>query len=229
MSAASAARSFEVRHLQLARALFAAIAAIMITFSRDHSALVGMSVFSGYATATAMVFFLGAWLVYPSGRRATPVLLGVVALVAGILGGVPTLRTTVAFFVVVISWAALSGLIELIAGIRHRKADDATTRLAARDEILVGALGLALAAGLLLVNPAYALDYVIEEAGSFTLTGITIGVGLYGGYAAVVAVFLGIAGFSPRRDEPVDAAAVCADDRAPADPSPTATNPEVAS
>ena len=221
MSAASVVRPFEVRHLQLSRALFAAIAAVMITFSRDHSALVGMSVFSGFAMATALVFFLGAWLVFPSGRRATPVLLGVVAFVAGVLGGVPSLRTTVAFFVVVVSWAALSGLIELIAGIRHRRAGEP----AARDEILIGALGLVLAAGLLLVNPAYALDYVIEEAGSFTLTGITIGVGLYGGYAAVVAVFLGIAGFSPRRAEPTAETT----DGVVVDASPSATNPEVAS
>ena len=34
---------------------------------------------------------------------------------------------------------------------------------------------------------------------------ITIAVGLFGGYAAVVAVFLAIAGFSPRRTEPVPA------------------------
>ena len=66
--------------------------------------------------------------------------------------------------------------------------------------ILIGAVTLALAVALLLVNPAYSLEYAIKEAGAtFTLTGITIGVGLFGGYAAIVAVFLGIAGFSPRR------------------------------
>ncbi len=227
MSAASAARPLEVRHLQLARALFAAVAAIMITFSRDHSAGVGMAVFSGFATATALVFLVGAWLVHPRARRATPLTLGALTLVAGVVGGVPALRTSVAFFVVVISWAALSGLVELIAGLRHRRAVDAPARAAARDEILVGALGLALAAGLLLVNPAYALDYVIDEAGSFTLTGITIGVGVFGGYAAIVAVFLGIAGFSPRRDEPVRPAV---DARRGGDGVPSrATDPEVAS
>ena len=52
----------------------------------------------------------------------------------------------------------------------------------------------ALAVGLLLVNPTYSLQYV----GDLTLTGIVIGVGVFGGYAAVIAVFLGIAGFSPR-------------------------------
>ncbi len=52
---------------------------------------------------------------------------------------------------------------------------------------------------LLFVQPAYALDYTIEEARqTFTLTGVTIGVGIFGGYAAIIAVYLGIAGFSPR-------------------------------
>ena len=40
MSSAAASRTFEVRHVQLARAAFAALAAIMITFSPDHSAVV---------------------------------------------------------------------------------------------------------------------------------------------------------------------------------------------
>ena len=100
------------------------------------------------------------------------------------------------FFVVVIVWAAASGLIELIAGLRARRTADPY----ARDAILIGAVTLALAIALLLVNPAYSLEYFISEAGrSFTLTGITIGVGLFGGYAAIIAVFLGIAGLSPRR------------------------------
>ncbi|MDD7928208.1 acyl-CoA synthetase [Microbacterium thalli] len=221
MSAASAVRTFEVRHVQLARALFAAVAAVMITFSPDHSAAVGMSVFSGYATATAVIFLVSAWLVHPAGRRAVPIALGAITLVAAILGGIPVLRTPVGFFAVVIGWAAVSGAVELVSGIRGRR-----TQPAARDEILIGAVTLALVAGLLLVNPAYSLEYFIAEAGgAFTLTGITIGVGLFGGYAAIVAVFLGIAGFSPRRDEHASTVAASPAASAPSTPS----NPEVAS
>ncbi len=191
-------RTFEVRHVQLARAFLAAVAAIMITFTADHSAAVGLAVFSGYAIASAIVFFAAAWLVYPADSRGVVILLGVVNLVAGMISGIPPLRTTTTFFVLVIAWAAVTGLIELIAGIRARRTGDP----AARDAILIGAITLALAVALLVVNPAYSLEYVIREAGPepFTLTGITIGVGLFGGYAAIVAVFLGIAGFSPRRE-----------------------------
>jgi len=199
-------RTFEVRHVQLGRALLAALAAIMITFSPDHSAAVGLAVFSGWAIATALVLIFGAWLAYPAGRRGAPVLLGALTIAAGMVTGIPPLRSTAMFFVVVIAWAVATGLAELIGGIRLRRTAGVAGNLRdeirdeARDGILVGALTLVLGVGLLLVNPAYSLEYFIADAGrSFTLTGITIGVGLFGGYAAIVAVVLGIAGFSPRR------------------------------
>ena len=46
-------------------------------------------------------------------------------------------------------------------------------------------------------NPAFRLDYTVGPE-DLTLTGTAIGVGIFGGYAAIIAVFLGIAGFSPR-------------------------------
>ena len=193
---AATPRTFEVRHLQLGRALFAAVAAIMITFTADHSASVGLAVFSGWAIATALLFFVAAWLVFGSGHRAAPILLGLTSLVAGMVTGIPGLRSVALFFVAVIAWAVVSGVIELVAGLRARRTGDPF----ARDAILIGSVGLGLALALLLVNPAYSLRYFIPDADqTFTLTGIAIGVGLFGFYAAIVAVFLGIAGFSPRR------------------------------
>ncbi len=204
MATSSSARAFDVRHLQLARALFAAIAAAMVTFSSDHSAPVGLAVFSGFALATALVFALSAWLVFPHGQRATVIVLAVVSAVAGMAASVPSWRETGFFFGIVISWAAVSGLIEVIAAVRDRRAG--RTAAAPRDGLLIGILTLVLAVVLLITSPQYSLGYAIEGAGSFTLTGIVIAVGLFGGYAAVVAVFLAIAGFSPRRPEPIPAA-----------------------
>jgi hypothetical protein len=192
-----------VRHVQLARAVFAALAAIMITFSPDHSAAVGMAVFSGWAIANAIIFFVSVWLVYPAGARWPSVLLGIVTAIAGMLGGIPSWRTTALFFSVVIVWAVLAGVIETAAGIRQRRAalaaGDPQRRGEARDAIAAGILTLVLAVGLLAVPTQYALEYYIQDAGqSFVLTGITIGVGILGGYAAILAVYLGIAGLSPR-------------------------------
>lgn len=212
----SATRTLTLRHVQLARAAFAAVAALMITFSADHSAIVGLSVFSGFALVTALIHMLAAWQVAPAGWRWPSILLAAVSILTGMAGGVPAWRSTPLFFVVVIAWGALTGLIELIAGLRARRlartgSAPAVVADGARDAILVGALGLALSVGLLCVPTTYALRYSIAEAGSFTLTGITLAVGIFGAYAAIVAVFLGIAGLSPRsrasKDEGADTAA----------------------
>lgn len=237
MTSASSARTFDVRHVQLARAAFAAFAALMITFSPDHSALVGMSVFSGFAIATGLVLLLAVWLVYPTGRRWPAAALGGVTMVAGMVSGLTPVRTITGFFVVVIAWAAVSGALELVAGIRGlrglrarreivpgvpdaRPAVDPGPRSDSRDAVVVGAVGLLLALGLALVPAGYSLQYTIEEAHqTLTLTGIIIAVGLFGAYAAIVAVYLGIAGFSPRREPAVtsgDEASVPADQKDPA-------------
>lgn len=212
----SATRTLTLRHVQLARAAFAAVAALMITFSADHSAIVGLSVFSGFALVTALIHMLAAWQVAPAGWRWPSILLAAVSILTGMAGGVPAWRSTPLFFVVVIAWGALTGLIELIAGLRARRlarsgSAPAVVADGARDGILVGALGLALAVGLLCVPTSYALRYSIADVGAFTLTGITLAVGIFGAYAAIVAVFLGIAGLSPRprasKDEGADTAA----------------------
>lgn len=209
--------------MQLARAAFAALAAVMITFSPDHSAAIGMSVFSGWAIATAIVFLVSIWLVYPAGQRWPSVLLGILTIVAGMVGGVSTLRTTTAFFVVVIAWAILAGIVETVAGARARRAlrgsDDLQARGEARDGVVVGIITILLGLALLLVPTQYALDYYIEDAHrSFTLTGITIGVGIYGAYAAIVAVYLAIAAFSPRATATAPAAADALAESAPTSP-----------
>lgn len=186
------------RHVQLLRALFAAIAALMITFSPDHSHDVGLAVFGGFGIATALVFALEAWLVAPAGHRGGSALLGAAFLVAGMTAGAVGLRSEALLFVVVTGWALVAGVAELGIGIAQRARLGAS---ASRDAVVVGALTVLLGAILLFVRPGYALDYAIEGAGAFTLTGTTIAVGLFGGYAAIVAVYLGIAGLSPAPDD----------------------------
>ena len=82
-------------------------------------------------------------------------------------------------------------------------ADDPQRRSEVRDSFTVGIITVVLAIALGLVSPDFRLDYFIDEAGAwFALTGTTIAVGLFGGYAAIVAVYLGIAAFTPRREQP---------------------------
>lgn len=200
------ARTFTVRHVQLLRALFAAVAALMITFSPDHSAAVGLSVFSGFTFVTAFVLVIAAWLVLPSGQRWSYILLGAIGFAGGMVSGIPAWRSDDLFFAVVISWAVLSGVVELLAGLRARRSADP----AARDAITVGAFGILLGILLLLIPAGLVQEYTIDKAGTFELTGIILGVGMFGGYAAIVAVFLGIAGLTPRTR--TDAVAAASDD-----------------
>lgn len=188
------ARTFSVRHIQLLRALFAAASALMITFSSDHSAAVGFAVFGGFVAASGFLLIVGAWIVASAGSRWPYILLAVIDLLAAMASSVPTWRTDGAFFVVVIVWAAASGLVELIAGLRGRRSDPTS-----KDAITIGALGLLLAVVLLFIPSDYSLQYSVDGAGALTLSGIILAVGMFGGYAAIVAVFLAIAGFSPNR------------------------------
>lgn len=200
-SPSSPAPRYGVHHVQLARALFAAIAALMITFSRDHSAAVGLSVFSGFAIATGLIWGLAAWLVYPRAQRATAVLLAVVSILAGMTAGILTLRSVTLFFVVIIAWLLISGVIEAVAGARALRSGAVySARSEARDALTLGVITVLFGLGMLFVPWGYSLDYIVPGAPtSFTLTGIIIGVGVFGAYAAVAAVYLAIAGLSPRR------------------------------
>ena len=206
------ARAFTMRHVQLLRALFAAVAALMITFSSDHSAPVGLAVFSGFVFVTALVHVLAAWLVLPAGSRWPSVLLAAIGVVAGMVSGIPVWRSDDMFFIVVSSWAIVSGGIELLAGIRSRRGGDVLSR----DAITVGALGILLGIVLLLVPAGFVQDYTVAER-SFVLSGIILGVGMFGGYAAIVAVFLGIAGLTPKRMDAVAAVSESNDSTAPAE------------
>jgi uncharacterized membrane protein HdeD (DUF308 family) len=214
---APTARRLEVRHVQIARAALAAVAAIMVTFSPDHSAAIVLSIFSGFAFATGIVQIAAGWLVYSVDTRWTSVVLGALSIVAGMAAGIAQLRTDAGFFVILVTWALLTGLIETITGARdlraaRRAATVGAGRSEARDALTTGILTIALGLGLLLVPAQYALRYTIDEVNeTFTLTGIIIGVGIFGAYTAIVAVYLAIAGFSPRK-APADATLVTADD-----------------
>lgn len=210
-------RPFTARNVQFARAALAAVAALMITFSPDHSAPIGLSVFGGFAIVTAVVLALAAGLVYPAGRRWPAVLMAAIALVTGMAGSVPPWRTEDLFFVLVITWALLSGLVELIAGIRTRGEDGA------RDAITIGALTMLMGVALLLIPSGFVQPYTIDKVGTFELTGIILGVGMFGGYAAIVAVFLGIAALTPRA-KGVDAAADAVDPTHPVTQSDRVTD-----
>lgn len=179
------------RNLLIIRALIAAVAVAVVTFVQNRP---------GEFASAALQGFLAAMVVYSIVelvvRGVTPmrVLLGLTHLAGAILLFVLPGSADARFHTTLLVWAAAAGIVELVGGLMGRRSGDE----AARDHIAVGALTCVLALVTLIVSPEYALDYFVKDAGqTFTLTGTIVGVGLFGGWAALVAVYLGIGAFSP--------------------------------
>jgi uncharacterized membrane protein HdeD (DUF308 family) len=156
------------------RGLLALVPAAVITFSQNHSPELGLLVFGAWAIASGLVVgALSMRLLSARGIRSLFVVNAVVTVAAGLLavtvpGGLPFLLYLVSV------WAAVTGFVELYAGVRSRGRTPA-----ARDWIAVGAFTAVLAVVFLLLPP----DAVTA-------------VGLLGGYLVILGVYLVIGGFS---------------------------------
>ncbi len=180
--------------LPIARAVPAAALAIVITFSADHSARLGLLVFGAFAVATGMIVTVFAVRrLGVSGVRPTLIAQGIVSIVFGLAALVATSGGVPAFFLVVSGWAAITGALELYSGARTRG------RFAASgDWFIVGGITVVTALVFVLLPPDFRQEFVGEERVSGVLDSSIVGVGLLGAYAAIVAVFLVIAGLSAR-------------------------------
>ena len=175
----------------LIRAIPAAVLAIGITFSADHSAGLGLAWLGGFAIATGLVIAVGSLSTLRGIQRALPTAQGVAAIAGGVAAiggssaGLPFLvgLTAVLFFV--------TGAIELVAGLLSRG-----TAHPARDWIFLGAASVVFALAVLLVPVDYSQAITIPDAVVPNLTASVIVVGMLGAYAAIAAVYLVIAGLS---------------------------------
>ena len=177
--------------LVAARALPAAIVAIVITFSADHGVRLGALSLGVFAVITAAIVIPTAALELTGVVRtlvlAEGVVLAIGALLAFIgLGGqiAYLLFLTVALFVV-------SGALELAAGLKARG-----TFAAARDWTFVGGLSIVFGLAMLLIPVDYSQPISVPDKVVPNLTASVIVVGSLGAYAAIVAVYLVIAALS---------------------------------
>jgi uncharacterized membrane protein HdeD (DUF308 family) len=187
--AASDARYWPVPIL---RAIPALVLGLVITFVNNHSATIGLTVFGVTTIVGGLVLALGSWkwLDDPSSRTLA-VVQGIVGIVFGALAlAIPggQLQLLVAL---VTGWAVITGVIELITGLRQRRRSGL-----ARDWMILGALTLVLAIAYLIVPIDYSKELGGIEKIRGTLTSSTILVGLVGAYGALVGVFLVIQGLS---------------------------------
>lgn len=158
------------------RGALAIVPGVVIAFSQDHTAALGLLVFGIWALVSGLV--VGALALRDAavpGIRSLFAVNAVVTAVAGILaltvpGGLPFLLYLVSV------WAAVTGFVELYAGLRSRSRG---TAAGARDRIAAGAF-TALLAIVFLLLPLEAVTAV----------------GLIGAYLVMLGVYLVIGGLS---------------------------------
>lgn len=167
------------------RGLLALVPAAVITFSPNHSAGFGLVTFGAWAVVSGLVVgALSLRLIEDRGIRSLFAINAVVTVVAGLLaltvpGGLPFLLFLVS------AWAAVTGFVELYAGLRGRG-----RTAAARDWIVSGAFTAILAIVFLLLPPD-------------TVTAV----GLIGAYLVILGVYVLIGGFSLKWAASADAQA----------------------
>lgn len=176
--------------IPLARAIVLIATALVITFSQDHSASLGLTVFGAFAIATAAIFALAAMLIHRGSERVIVMLKAVVSVLAGVLalaisgGGLP-------FFLYLVSvWAAITGFLELYLGLRARRTAPS------RDWVFMGALTAVFAIVVLLLPPDLTDEFTGSDGVSGVLTAAVIAVGALGAYAAIAGVYLAIGALS---------------------------------
>lgn len=180
--------------LPLARAVVAAVVAVVVTFSADHSAAVGLGALGGFAVGWGAV--TGVLVVRRMRRTAlygplvvqsgASLALGVASLL--VIGlGVPAL------LVLLGSWTAVVGLLELYGWVRARRRHPA-----AGDALVVAVLALVAAVVFALLPPDLADTFTDAGGAEGVIDSAVVAVGLLGALAAIVAVFLAIAAFSAR-------------------------------
>ncbi|MFC5502240.1 HdeD family acid-resistance protein [Lysinimonas soli] len=176
------------------RAAAALVVGLAITFTAAHSAAFGLIAFGLYAVVAGAVLLAGSVGGRSERRSRSPLLAqGIVTVLAGVAAlAVPTGGAY--FFVWVVSaWAIITGALELVGGIRARG------RLAsARDAMILGVLTLALGIAFLVVPPDYRQSLGGIEKVTGTLTASVVLVGIFGAWAIVTGVLLGIGAVSAR-------------------------------
>jgi uncharacterized membrane protein HdeD (DUF308 family) len=156
------------------RALVALAAGCWITFTAEHSARVGLGVYGGFAALSGIIIVYSAFLLRDSVARWLFVAQGLLGLVMGIAALALMGQGLGVFLYGVSVWALLTGFTELYCGWRGRRRE-----AAARDWMVTGGITVILAIVFVLIPPD-------------ALTAV----GLFGAYAVVIAVYLGIGAFT---------------------------------
>jgi uncharacterized membrane protein HdeD (DUF308 family) len=176
----------------LARAIPALALAALTTFTAGHSASFGLLAFGAYAVISgAAAGALTAVSVQDGRTRSLFLTQAAITFAVGIIAILANSAGLLFYLYLVSVWAAVTGFLELYAGLSARRRHPA-----ARDWLIVGALTAALAIVFLVVPPDYAQSFRAEGGVEGVVTASVFGVGMLGAYGAVLGVFLIIAALS---------------------------------
>lgn len=176
----------------LVRALGALVIGVVITFSADHSTLLGYASFGGFAVVSGLVLVVGAVLALPAGLlRGFQLAQGAVSLAFGVVALFSTAAGLPFLILLLSAWAVISGFLELYLGLRSRGRLDYS-----RDWLFAGALTVLFAVVVLVVPSDYSQPFIGPDEVERSLTASVILVGVLGAYGAVLGVYLVIAGLS---------------------------------
>lgn len=165
-------------NILIARSIPTIAAALVITFSRNHAAEVGLVVFVAFGLIVAPIIFLESLYVGLEKTVKNSIAVQAIATAVAAAIAAATIGEGLGAFVLVISiWAAISAATELYAGYK------CTEKTISRELLALGGITalLAIVVAAIPMNDVYV-------------------VGIFGAYAAILGVFLVIAGISLRLD-----------------------------
>ncbi|WP_213815283.1 DUF308 domain-containing protein [Glaciihabitans sp. dw_435] len=191
-SAEYTARDTAYWYVPIVRAVPAAFAAIVTTFVADHSPELGFLTFGVFALLSGLtVALLSARTLDRGILRGIFITQGAVSFIAGAVAllwphaGLGFLLLLVTF------WAAVTGFLELYAGVRARGRNASS-----RDWLFVGGLTAIFAIVILVMPPDFVQHFTGPDNVVRVLSTSVVVVGALGAYGAIVAVYLVIAGLS---------------------------------
>lgn len=178
----------------VARAVPLLAAGLIVTFSADHSASFGLTVFGGFALVNGVVVsVLARRRLISTGVQGLLISAGVISVVLGVVALVLRGDGVSALLLVLSGWAALTGALELYAGLRCRG-----RHVASGDFLTVGGLTALAAVVFVLIPPEYSQRFVGPDNVRRVLDAAVVAVGLLGAFAVILAVFLTVAGLSAK-------------------------------
>jgi len=179
-------------YVPLARAIPALALAIIVTFSADHSARLGLVTLASFTLVAGAVILTASLLSPHRGiARGLSITQGVVTLATAVAAFVATGGGQAYFVFLLTAFAAITGFIEFYLGLRSRGRDASS-----RDWVFAGSLTALLALVVLLVPPGFSQPYTGPDGIDRELTASIVVVGLLGAYWVILGVYLVIAALS---------------------------------